>query len=261
MSNDHVTLVRDGEIAELVLNRPEKQNAMNRAMWLAIAEHARAAGADPQVRVLILRGATPQAFSAGADISEFKTVHGTPEAAKDYGEVVHGAYEAVSSLDKPTIAMIAGNCFGGGCALTLCCDFRYADATARFSIPPANLGIAYSFKETKRLADLVGPSKAKEMLFAARVVGAEEALRIGLIDQLFPAGEAPAGAKAFAATLVEKSQFTIKAVKAYMRAITSGADADTPDTVHIGRQAYSNEDYREGVRAFMEKRKPKFTYR
>jgi len=99
------------------------------------------------------------------------------------------------------------------------------------------------------------------MLFAARVVGAEEALRIGLIDQLFPIGEAPAGAKAFAATLAEKSQFTIKAVKAYMRAIASGADADTPDTQGLGKQAYSNEDYREGVRAFMEKRKPKFTYR
>lgn len=261
MSNDPVVLKRDGEIAELVLNRPDKQNALSRAMWLAIAAGAKAAGADPTVRVLILRGASPQAFSAGADISEFKTVHGTPEAAKDYGQVVHGAYEAVANLDKPTIAMVQGNCFGGGCALTLCCDFRYADSTSRFCIPPANLGIAYSFQETKRLSDLVGQSKAKEMLFAARVVGAEEALRIGLIDQLYQPGELTQRTREFAHTLGEKSQFTIKAVKAYMRAIAAGADADTEATKHIGKQAYANEDYREGVKAFMEKRKPKFTYR
>jgi enoyl-CoA hydratase len=261
MSNEHVVLRRDGEIAEIVLNRPEKQNALSRAMWLSIAQFAREAESDPQLRVLILRGASPQAFSAGADISEFKTVHGTPEAAKDYGEVVQGTYEAVANLNKPTIAMIAGNCFGGACALSLCCDFRYSDATGRFCIPPANLGIAYSFQETKRLADLVGLSKAKEMLFAARVVGAEEALRIGLIDQLFAPGEVESGTKAFARTLGEKSQFTIKAVKAYMRAIAGGADSETDDTRGFRKQAYANEDYKEGVRAFMEKRKPKFTYR
>jgi enoyl-CoA hydratase/carnithine racemase len=230
-------------------------------MWLDIARLARQAGEDPEVRVLILRGASPLAFSAGADISEFKTVHGTPEAAKDYGEVVRGAYETVAGLNKPTIAQVQGNCFGGACALSLCCDFRYSDTTGRFCIPPANLGIAYSFAETKRLADLVGLAKAKEMLFAARVVGAEEALRIGLIDQLFPEGEVVGATKAFARTLSEKSQFTIQAVKGYMRAIAGGADQDTPETREIGKKAYSNEDYREGVRAFMEKRKPKFTFR
>jgi len=261
MSNEPVLLRRDGEIAELVLNRPEKQNALNRAMWQAVARLAKEAGEDPTVRVLILRGASPQAFAAGADISEFKTVHATPEAAKDYGHAVHGAYDAVASLDKPTIAMVQGNCFGGGCALSLCCDFRYADSTGRFSIPPANLGIAYSFNETKRLADLVGPSKTKEMLFAARVVGAEEALRIGLIDQMYAPAEVEASTKAFARTLAEKSQFTIKAVKAYMRAIAAGADKDTPETAAIAKHAFANEDYREGVAAFMAKRKPKFTYR
>jgi enoyl-CoA hydratase len=261
MDNEHVVLQRDGEIGEIVLNRPEKQNALNRAMWLKIAELCGAAGRDPAIRVVVLRGATPVALSAGADISEFKTVHGTPEAAKDYGQVVAGAYEAMAALDKPTIAMVRGNCFGGACALSLCCDFRYADATSRFSIPPANLGIAYSFAETKRLADLVGLAKAKEMLFAARVVGAEEAMRIGLIDQLYAAGEVEAPTRAFAKTLAEKSQFTIKAVKAYMRAIAKGAQEDTAETRGFRAQAYANEDYREGVRAFMEKRKPKFTYR
>jgi enoyl-CoA hydratase/carnithine racemase len=180
MPQEPVYLTIEGVIAQLVLNRPDKHNALTRAMWAAIAEHAAAVAADPGVEVLVLRGATPAAFAAGADIGEFEEVFASTATARAYHGVVHAAYDAIAQLAKPTIAMVQGVCFGGGCALALCCDLRYADERATFCIPPARLGLAYSLTETKRLVDLVGPAKAKEMLMGARVIAAEEALRIGL---------------------------------------------------------------------------------
>lgn len=120
--------------------------------------------ADRDIKVVIVRGATPVAFSAGADIAEFEEVHATTETAGQYDELIREAYHALHDLDRPTIAMISGICYGGGCALALSCDLRYADETAKFCIPPTRLGLVYTLLETKRLYDLVGPSRTKEML-------------------------------------------------------------------------------------------------
>ena len=208
-----IHLATRGAIAQLVLDRPDKRNALSAAMWRAIPELVGAAGADPAVKVLILRGVSAEAFSAGADIAEFDRVHASAATAREYHAVVAAAYEALAGLAKPTIAMVQGACFGGGCALALCCDLRYADPSARFCIPPARLGLTYSLGETKRLVDLVGPSRAKEMLMGARVILAEEALRIGLATRLFPAADLERETLAFAEQLSALSQFTIRAVK------------------------------------------------
>ncbi len=261
MSNDPIYLTKTGEVAEIVLNRPEKLNALNTEVWLGIAELFGQAGADADIKVVILRGGTERAFAAGADISEFPIVHATPESAKQYDGRIRAAYNAIALIDKPTIAMVRGVCFGGGCAIALNCDLRYVDTTARFCIPPARLGIAYSLSETKRLSDLIGPSRAKEMLMGAKVIAAEEALAIGLATRLFEPGDLQAGTLDFAQQLCGLSQFTIRAVKTIVGEIVDGADQETETSLRLRADAFAGPDYQEGRAAFLEKRKPKFTYR
>jgi enoyl-CoA hydratase len=260
MTQEPVYLTIDGAIAQLVLNRPDKRNALTRAMWAAIPEHAAAVAANPEIKVLVLRGATPEAFAAGADIAEFEEVFASTESAQVYQSVVHAAYDAIAHLAKPTIAMVQGVCFGGGCALALCCDLRYADESATFCIPPARLGLAYSLAETKRLVELVGPSKAKEMLMGARVIGADEALRIGLATRVFPALELERETMAFGGRLCELSQFTIHATKAVIRDILDGAVAETETSRRLFEEQFRSADYIEGRNAFLEKRAPHFTW-
>ncbi|MDP6344067.1 MAG: enoyl-CoA hydratase-related protein [Alphaproteobacteria bacterium] len=261
MSQQPIYLRKQGEIAEIVLNRPDKLNALNSEVWQGISQLAIEAAEDWEVKVVILRGATEEAFAAGADISEFETVHASPESAREYDRLIRAAYDAVGSLNKPTIAMVRGVCFGGGCALSLCCDMRYVDTTARFCIPPARLGIAYSLVETKRLSDLVGPSRAKEMLMGARVIEAHEAVEIGLATRLFQPEGLDEATHAFARQLCDLSQFTIRAVKSIVEEILDGAAEETETSQRLRVEAFDGPDYLEGRSAFLEKRPPKFTFR
>jgi enoyl-CoA hydratase/carnithine racemase len=261
MTEQPIYLATRGAVAELVLNRPAKRNALSTEMWRAIPKLTAEAADDPEVKVLILRGATAEAFCAGADIGQFDQVHASSETRQVYRSVVGAAYAALAGLTKPTIAMVRGVCFGGGCALALCCDLRYADPSARFCIPPARLGLAYSLKETKRLVDLVGPAKAKEMLMGAKVIEAEEALRIGLATRLFEAADLERETQAFAGQLCALSQFTIRAVKQIVAEIVNGAVEDTDLSRRLFESQFEGPDYIEGRRAFLEKRKPAFSYR
>ena len=258
MTDRPIEIFIDGPIATLVLNRPEKRNALSEAMWREIADQAERLSKNLSVKVLIVRGADASAFSAGADIAEFDRVHESPITASKYQQVIDTAYEALAAFPKPTIAMIQGACFGGGCALSLCCDLRYADTTASFCIPPAKLGLVYSLKETKRLADLVGPSKAKEMLMGAYVVDSNEALRIGLVTRCFGAKHLERETYAFAKNLAELSQATIEAVKIMMSEISNGAASDTKVSRSLVEAQFESSDYLEGRRAFLDKRKPSF---
>lgn len=258
MTNRPIKIARKGPVATLTLNRPNKRNALNEGMWREIANQTTELAGDPSIKALVLRGVDSSAFSAGADIAEFDRVHASPTTADAYLDVVDAAYEALAGFRKPTIAMIQGVCFGGGCALSLCCDLRYADATASFCIPPAKLGLVYSLQETKRLADLVGPSKAKEMLMGAYVVDAEEALRIGLVTRLFDASDLDRETYAFARRFADLSQATIEAVKVMMAEVSKGAVADTEVSRRLVETQFESDDYIEGRRAFLEKRKPSF---
>jgi enoyl-CoA hydratase/carnithine racemase len=259
MTERPIETVIDGPVATLILNRPEKRNAISEAMWREIADQTRRFADNPSIKVLVVRGADTKAFSAGADIAEFDRVHGSPGTADEYRRVVDAAYEALAGFRKPTIAMIQGVCFGGGCALSLCCDLRYADPTASFCIPPAKLGLVYSLKETKRLADLVGPSKTKEMLMGAYVVHSDEALRAGLITRLFRAEDLKRETYSFARNLADLSQATIEAVKIMMDEISKGAVSDTEISRNLVEAQFESTDYLEGRRAFLEKRKANFT--
>lgn len=260
MSERPIYLEKHGEVADIVLNRPDKLNALNKEVWEGVIELIGEIETDHEIKVVILRSSNERAFAAGADISEFPVVHATPESAQAYHGTIRRAYDAVANIDRPTIAMIQGVCFGGGCALSLCCDLRYADTTSRFCIPPAKLGIAYSLHETKRLMDLVGPSRAKEMLMGAKVIPAAEALQIGLATRLFEPDDLEQETRAFAANLASLSQFTIRAVKSTAHEILEGAVDETEASRVRSRQAFEGPDYKEGRSAFLEKRTPKFTY-
>jgi len=261
MSNDPIYLQKNGEIAEIVLNRPEKLNALNAEVWQGIIDLFGQAGADAAIKVVILRSSAPRAFAAGADISEFPIVHATAESAGAYHDKIRHAYDAIHALNKPTIAMIRGVCFGGGCAIALNCDLRYIDPTAHFCIPPARLGIAYSLMETKRLSDLIGPSRAKEMLMGAKVIQSDEALSNGLATRMFDADALEAETKDFAQQLCGLSQFTIRAVKTMVDEISEGATDETDTSHRLRAEGFVGADYIEGRSAFLEKRKASFTFR
>jgi enoyl-CoA hydratase/carnithine racemase len=256
MSEDPIRLEIDGPIATLILNRPAKLNALNRAIWQAIPALAHKIEADAAVRAVIVRGADERAFSAGADIAEFAEVQASAEAAAGYNRLIDAAYDALAELDRPTIAMIRGVCYGGGAALALCCDLRYADESARFCIPPARLGLVYTLAETKRLHDLVGPSKAKEMLMGATVVGAEEARRIGLVHEVVPLAGLGARGDKIISTLLENAPGALARTKQHiLEHAWGGFDAATLDALI---QSHSDQrqtaEAAEGLASFAGKR-------
>jgi enoyl-CoA hydratase/carnithine racemase len=245
----------DGRRADLILNRPDRRNALSLSMWTAIAGLAAEAAAVPGLRVLVVRGAGG-AFSAGADISEFAEAYRTPEAALANQAVMAKAMSAIEDFPLPTVAEISGPCVGGACGLALCCDLRIAGADARFGITPAKLGLSYGIADTRRLAQAVGVSRAKDILFTGRLIGAEEALGIGLIDRVATPVEAETAA--LAADLCAASGHTARVVKETFAALRAGAVDDDNGSRARFAAAFSGPDFREGVAAFMQKRPPQF---
>ncbi|WP_226577642.1 enoyl-CoA hydratase-related protein [Acuticoccus sediminis] len=249
--------VREG-IATLLLDRPAKRNAMTAAMWRAIPEAVAAIAADDGVRAVLMRGAGEAAFCAGADIGEFPDVYATAEATRAYSDAVRAAQNDLAWLPKPVVAVVFGVCVGGGCGLALACDLRFAAAGARFAIPPAKLGAAYAFADVKQLTDLVGPARAKDILFTGRLVPAAEAHAIGLVDRVVPEEALLAAAEAYAAELAGLSSVSIATTKATVQAIRDGVDEETGELRAMFDATFAAEDFREGYNAFLEKRKPVF---
>lgn len=260
MSQTPVYLHAEGEVAHLVLNRPERRNALSRAMWRSIAELVGRVAEDRRLKVLVVRGADDSAFAAGADISEFDEVYATDESTREYSALIAGAMQALTDMDKASVAMIQGPCVGGGCALALACDVRFADRSARLGITPAKLGLAYTLEDTKRLVDAVGPSIAKDILFTGRIADAEESLRIGLIDRLYGPSELGEETRAWALQVAEASQYSVQTVKRTVRRILAGQCHDDSATRRDFFDAFKSPDFAEGAAAFLEKRKPRFPY-
>ena len=253
-------LERHGDIADLVIDRPEKRNAMSYEMWSSVPALAAEADADESVKVLVLRGAGPH-FCAGADIGEFRTHRSTAETARDYGERVEAAAHALSGMRKPSIAMIQGFCIGGGCELALACDMRFADTTAEFAITPSKLGIVYGFDSTRRLVATTSPAFGKYLLFSGRRVDAAHALRAGLVDELVEPVELPKATTDFAATIASRSQVSVRGAKRLIEKILAGEDVPDEEAASLPIRAVESEDYREGVEAFLAKRPPLFRVR
>jgi enoyl-CoA hydratase len=245
--------------ARLILDRPGRLNALNLAIWDGIPALLEQAAADPEVKVLTVSGADASAFAAGADISEFETIISAGTAG-DYFDRMGRATRALAAFSKPTIAVIQGPCFGGACSVALCCDFRFADDTARFGITPARLGITYPLEDAKRLIDAVGAGPARDLLMTGRFVEPDEALAIGLIDQSWEPDQLWGAANAYGTTLAGLSQFSIRATKEIFTEILAGAAMETELSRRLFTDAFAGEDLAEGARAFIEKRHPRFTF-
>ena len=176
-----------GPVATITLNRPGQRNAINYGMWKELRRLAEEIRVHEETRVVIIRGAGEEAFSAGADIAEFEDRRNNSAQAREYSEVFDGAMDAIWAIGKPTISMIRGFCIGGGLELACCTDLRIAAQGSRFGIPTARLGVLVGYREMRRLLQLVGPGGAAEILIGARILNGDEALRLGLITRLVAA--------------------------------------------------------------------------
>ena len=244
-------------IATITLNRPNRINAVSKAMWVGLGEMMRGLGADRSVRVIILTGAKGN-FCAGADISEFDTERNSVEQGKIYEDAVNGCVHAILETPQPTIAAISGYCVGGGFGLAQACDFRIADRSGKFGIPAAKLGVVYDRLECQNLLSVVGLSRAKEILFTGERMGAEEAHRIGFVTRIVD--EDPvAAAHEFAGRMTGNAPLSIAGMKLILNALAAGEGDRNEEAFDAAMtRALSSEDYREGVRAFSEKRQPQF---
>jgi enoyl-CoA hydratase/carnithine racemase len=253
MSED-ITLSTERGVATLCLNRQEKRNAVTYDMWVAIGEYCRRLAGDPDVRVLVVRGAGAH-FCAGADIA------GLQSAARSYGEANLEAETALMEFPKPTIAFVQGACVGGGVQIATSCDLRIADSTARFGITPARLGIIYPAPALARVVKLTGPSAAKHLLYSAELISAERALRIGLIDELHEPDEAATRLQEFVTLLAEeRSPLTQQASKAMIDSVVADGRVGDDCTARWAAELAVADDPKEGVAAFLERRPPHFTW-
>ncbi len=255
-----IDLTYEAPLARVRLNSPERRNAISRAMWRALPGVCAALEARADALVVVVEGAGGH-FSAGADISEFAEVYRDALATRDYVDSIQDGLAALAALDRPTIATLSGVAVGGGLALALCCDLRFCAEDAHLAITPAKLGLIYGHVETRRLVELVGSARAKDLLFSGRRVEPAEALAIGLVDRFVPAEALQRTVDDYAVGLARLSQRSIRGAKRAIDAIARGMDEESPAFRAAVEDAALGEDFREGRAAFAAKRAPNFRFR
>ena len=257
--SDEILVERTGRIATVVFNRPHVRNAFNLSMWSALPGVMEGLSRDPDVRAIVFRGAGEEAFASGADISEFKENRKDRASAEAYNARTAAASRALENCPKPTVAMIYGYCMGGAVATAMACDLRFSADTGKFGIPAGRLGIIYGLHAVKRLVSLVGPAIAKDILFSARLLDAQEALRAGFVQRVVPAVDLAAYTYEYLARVVENAPLTVQGAKLIVEAIVEdGGVARQDEIAQLQLRAFESEDYREGTAAFLEKRRPRF---
>lgn len=250
---------RDGGIGTVVLSNPEKYNALDHAMWQAIPRALEDLAADPQVRVVVLEGDGTKAFVSGADISQFESQRTERDARERFGEAVEAAYLAPARCAKPVIAKIRGICMGGGLGLAAACDLRICSTDARFRMPAARLGLGYGATGVQRFVSLIGVQNTYDIFFSARIFGAEDALRMGFVLQAVAPEALDATVGEYAQAIAGNAPLTLRALKTTVNALLPDAGArDLASANAAIRACFDSADYREGARAFMEKRPPRF---
>ena len=250
--------VEDG-IGWLTFNQPERRNAVSLEMWQGIGDALEAFQHDDAVRVVVLHGAGGKAFASGADISEFDAQRANAEQRRQYGEIAARGNRWLAGLDKPLVAMIQGFCIGGGLGIALNADVRFATPDSRLGIPAAKLGLGYDYAGVAALARLVGPSVARDMLFSARFLDAAEAAERGLVNFVVGDEQIEARVREWCAHVVANAPLTVRAAKAAVNAFEQYSRVEAAAAITALVDAcFDSEDYREGRRAFAEKRKPQF---
>ena len=254
-----ILVERDGHVARVTINRPEHRNAISFAAWQSLAASFDNLAADPEVRVIVLTGAGDRAFCAGNDISEFAEKRSTPEQVEAYGRVLAHTYEVIGGIDKPLVARVRGFAVGGGFELMQLCDLQIASAGARFAMTPARLGLGYKLADVQLLVDRVGPRAAREMLFTGRLFDAAEAERMGFVTRVVPDEDLDTAVDACAAEIAANAPLSVRAIKvAIGEALKPPSERDRVRCDALAAACNESEDYREGQRAFAEKRAPMF---
>jgi enoyl-CoA hydratase/carnithine racemase len=256
--SDHLTVTRQGHVATLTIDRPEKRNAMTAAMWAALPGVLAELAHEPIVRALVVTGAGPS-FCAGADIADLLS---GPDPADPMAAVRQdnlAAQTALREFPKPTVAMIRGHCIGGGVELAVACDLRYTDPTGVFGVTPAKVGIVYTPASTKALVDLVGPATTKHLLFTGELLDAQKALRTGLVDRVAPAEDLDGDVHRLADVLASRSALSQRATKEVVAALADGRDGQA-EAAHWYRETIACGELEEGVAAFAERRPPRFPW-
>ncbi|HUS97829.1 MAG TPA: enoyl-CoA hydratase [Hyphomicrobiaceae bacterium] len=258
-TEDKIIGRKDGRVGHIIFNNPAKRNAVSLEMWERVNELLTEYATDTNLLALVVSGAGGKAFVSGADISKFESERSTKEGFERYNNTSRAAYDALYNFPKPTIAKINGYCIGGGMNIAVCCDLRYCEEGARFGIPAGRLGLGYGYIGVSRLSRLVGVANAQEMFYTARQYSSDEARQMGLVNGILPVDQLDAHVDGIAATIGENAPLTIATIKAV--AIEMAKAPDQPDHARLDamvQACFESEDYIEGRRAFMEKRKPAF---
>ncbi|MCA3287845.1 MAG: enoyl-CoA hydratase/isomerase family protein [Roseomonas sp.] len=250
--------IKDG-VGRITFNQPEKRNAMSVAMWDGMGQALDEFEKDASVRCVVLTGAGDKAFVSGADISQFDKIRSDADAQKEYGRLTAGGRLKLGSYAKPVIAEIRGFCMGGGLGIAMSCDIRMAAEGSQFGIPAAKLGIAYGFDMVKHLVSLVGPAHAHMILMSGERFDAKEAERVGLINKVVPAEQLAAEVAKLTATLAQNAPLSLYANKRTVQAVLQDRTERDIAAINAAMNAcFDSADYKEGRKAFMEKRKPAF---
>lgn len=260
LPTDKMIARKDGAIGHAIFNNPERHNAVSLDMWDALDIILERFATDPGIRVLVLSGAGNKAFVSGADISKFEQERGSKEAVEHYNARVKKIYERIENFKRPTIAMIGGHCIGGGLNLAVCCDLRFCTESSKFAMPAAKLALGYPYHAIRRLMAAIGPAAAKQLMFTAKSIDADTAFRLGLVQAVLPTEQLETQVNEIAAAIAGNAPLTIEAMKfigtQVMEPDPSKRDLDRCD--ELVAACFASDDYIEGRRAFMQKRKPTF---
>ncbi len=248
----------EGCVLHIRFNNPAKHNALSVDMWEAVPPLLEKAERDDNVRMVVLSGEGEKAFISGADISQFEDMRAAKEAVKRYETMAEAALQGIHDFAKPTVACIRGYCIGGGVNVAISCDIRIASSNSVFSVPATRLGLGYRYSAMKNLTDLVGPGFAKDIFFTARRLDAAEALRIGLINRVAEPDKLEALLAEYTGAITTGAPLTIKAGKRIIRDVLKSSEPDMEMARQLILDCFESEDYAEGRKAFMEKRKPVF---
>jgi len=251
---------KEGRVGTMIFNNPERHNAVSLEMWQAASEILDDFAKDDEVRVVVVTGAGGKAFVSGADISKFESERATEAAVERYNSIAQGFYSGLYNLPKPSIAQIQGYCIGGGLNLAISCDLRFCSEGSRFALPAAKLGLGYGYAGLQRFFATIGPSHTKDIFFSARQFGAAESLSMGVVNKVLPEAELATFVKDYANGIAENAPLTVKAIKQIaIEALKPESERNLELAADLVARCFASQDYIEGRRAFMEKRKPVFT--
>jgi enoyl-CoA hydratase len=256
---DRVQTWLDGSTLHIRFNNPARHNALSVDMWAAVPPLLQQASHDDAVRLVVFSGAGEKAFVSGADISQFEDMRAAQEAVAKYEVLAEEALTSIQDFPKPTLSCIRGYCIGGGVNVAIACDLRLASTDSVFAIPAARLGLGYRYSAMKNLVDLVGPGAAKDLFYTARRIDAREAKELGLVTRICEPDQLPQLLAEYTSAMDQNAPLTIRTAKAIAREILKASpEVDLQHCRDLIRGCFESEDYTEGRRAFMEKRKPVF---